>query len=75
MKQSSVPYEDLSSLYSTLDEQTDEIRVITINPLKRRGLLQCRLEKVALKDFTPDLVAFIGSLGQNGRLTRRITSR
>lgn len=65
---------DLSCLYTPLDRQNDEIRLITMEAPCRRGPVRCLLEKVSLKCLGPGFAAFTASSVTNGRLTRRLTS-
>jgi hypothetical protein len=55
-------------LYSSLDEEEDEIRLINILPYVRRGsLVCCTLETVSLKSLTPEYREFMDASSTTGR--------
>ncbi|TVY16139.1 Heterokaryon incompatibility protein 6, OR allele [Lachnellula arida] len=58
--------------YSTLDESRDEIRLITLSPLRNEfDLVHCKLETVSLADLTPGYRTFILSSDDSGLGARK----
>lgn len=55
-------------LYSSLKEDDDEIRLITISPYVRRGaIVRCTLETVSLMALKPEYQEFVSNSSNSGR--------
>jgi hypothetical protein len=59
-------------LYRPLDDAGDEIRLVTIKPLRSDGLVRCHLSTASLKEFCPDYSSFIYTSGLVGHSARRV---
>jgi hypothetical protein len=62
-------------LYSPLDKAADEIRLVTLRPCLPGHPLQCKLEKVSLKDVKPDYASFVLSNGLAAQTPRQVKER
>lgn len=63
------------SFYTPLDEKQDEIRLITVGPVRPDGPLQCHLHKVSLKDVQEEYSLFKKSMDEAGKSARQILIR
>ncbi|KAF1999093.1 HET-domain-containing protein [Amniculicola lignicola CBS 123094] len=71
--QDSEPLALASSLYSPLDEELDEIRLVTIAPNQLDGPLLCTLHKLTLEDIREEYSVFKTSVDEAGKPARNIT--
>jgi hypothetical protein len=60
------------SLYTPLDEDQDEIRVLSVQPQQDHGLITCHLDKVSLKAFSDSYQDFISAFPSTGESKPRI---
>ena len=60
-----------ASIYSPLNRETDEIRLLTIKANFSDRPLECTLEKASLQDFQPDYTSFVASNGFSGKTKRQ----
>ncbi|KAG5752176.1 hypothetical protein H9Q70_005185 [Fusarium xylarioides] len=66
----------MSRLYQPLDENSDEIRLLTLLPKSRKtGIPHCTLETYSLKTFTPQYLHFLSTSGVANLGKRRTTSQ
>ncbi|KAF5577137.1 heterokaryon incompatibility het-6 [Fusarium pseudocircinatum] len=67
---------EMSRLYHPLDENSDEIRLLTLLPKSRKtGIPHCTLETYSLKEFTPQYLHFLSTSGVANLGKRRTTSQ
>jgi hypothetical protein len=59
------------SLYTRLDEDQDEIRLLSVQSQQDNGLIICHLENVSLKAFTDPYRDFISVLSSTDKSKRR----
>ena len=69
--QNEIKLSNEGGLYSCLDKAADEIRLITIRPCLPGHPLQCKLEKVSLKDVKPDYASLVLSNGLAAQTPRQ----
>jgi hypothetical protein len=62
-------------LYSRLDKAADEIRLVTIGLCLHGHPLQCKLERVSLKDVNPDYASFVLSNSLAAQTPRQAKER
>lgn len=62
-------------LYSALDKEKDEIRLLTIVLCRPMHPLQCKLEKASLQDLKPEYTSFVLSNGLAVRNPRQAKER
>ncbi|KAG5802093.1 hypothetical protein H9Q74_013503 [Fusarium xylarioides] len=66
----------MSRLYQPLDENSDEIRLLTLLPKSRKtGIPHCTLETYSLKAFTPQYLHFLSTSGVANLGKRRTRSQ
>ncbi|KAF5983611.1 heterokaryon incompatibility het-6 [Fusarium coicis] len=67
---------EMNRLYYPLDENSDEIRLLTLLPKSRKtGVPHCTLETYSLKAFTPQYLHFLSTSGVANLGKRRTTSQ
>ncbi|RBQ79351.1 hypothetical protein FVER14953_21724 [Fusarium verticillioides] len=67
---------EMSRLYRPLDENSDEIRLLTLLPKSRKtGVPHCTLETYSLEAFTPQYLHFLSTSGVANLGKRRTTSQ
>ena len=60
------------SFYTPLDEDRDEIRLLSIQPQQESGLIICHLEKASLKAFSNSYRDFLSTLSSTGKSKRGV---